>query len=65
MALAARVDVEVECGADQLCSGAKTGIEAAVHARKDTFELDETETILLVDASNAFNAVSLTVMLWN
>ena len=56
MALATRVDVEIECGADQLCSGAKAGIKAAVHAVKDTFELDETEAILMVDASNAFNA---------
>ena len=65
MALATRVDVEIECGADQLCSGAKAGIEAAVHAMKDTFELDETEAILMVDASNAFNAVSRPAMLWN
>ena len=39
MALATRVDVEVECGADQLCSGAKAGIEAVVHAMKDTLNL--------------------------
>ena len=42
----------------------QAGIEAAVHAMKDTFELDETEAILMVDA-NAFNAVSRPAMLWN
>ena len=30
MALAKRFDVDVQCGANQLCSGAKAGIEAAV-----------------------------------
>ena len=50
MALATRLDVEEICGADQLCSGAKAGIEAAVHAMRDIFEREDIEGVLLVDA---------------
>ncbi len=65
MALATRFDVEEVCGADQLCSGAKAGIEAAAHAMNDMFDSDETEGVLLVDAANAFNVLSRPAMLWN
>ena len=34
------------------------GIEAAVHAARFAFELEENEGILLVDATNAFNAIA-------
>ena len=41
-------------GAMQLCVGQIGGVEAAVHAVNSLFHLEETEVILLVDASNAF-----------
>ena len=65
MALATSLDVQAVCGADQLSAGAKAGIEAAVHAMKDVFEAEETEGLVLVDASNAFNSLSRPAPLWN
>ena len=65
MALATGLDVKNEFGADQLCPGAKAGIEAAVHAMKELFEADESEGLLLVDAANALNALNKSAALWN
>ena len=65
MAPAVGIDVQELCGADQLCSGAKAGIEAAIHAMKEIFAAEETEGLLLVDASNAFNMISRPATLWN
>ena len=51
-----RQDVQEASGAVQLCAGQIAGIEAAVHAVRS--QNDETEAILLVDASNAFNSLN-------
>ena len=45
-------------GALQTCTGIESGIEAAVHAMADEFHKEETEAILLVDATNAFNSMN-------
>ena len=37
IALATRYEVEDVCGASQLCSGLKSGIEGAVHALREVF----------------------------
>ena len=42
----------------QSCAGLKGGIEASIHATRTMFEDKETEGVLLVDASNAFNALN-------
>ena len=50
-------------GTIQLCVGQISGIEASVHAVHSLFQRDETEAILLLDASNAFNSLNrLTVL---
>ena len=51
-------DVIDACGATQVCAGHKSGSEAAIHAMHNIFESDETDTALLIDASNAFNSLN-------
>ena len=48
-----------------MCGGQISGIEAAVHVARSAFELEENEAILLVDATNAFNALNCQVALHN
>ena len=40
------------------CAGIPEGIEASIHAMRQIYEDSATEGILLVDASNAFNALN-------
>ena len=54
---AVRSDIQRACGSLQVCAGLESGCEAAVHAVRESFEEDETEAALLIDASNAFNSV--------
>ena len=49
----------------QTCAGIAGGIEASIHAMRKIFEDSETEAILLVDASNAFNALNRAAALHN
>ena len=49
----------------QTCAGLPGGMEASIHAMRRIFEDDETEGILLVDASNAFNAMNREAALHN
>uniref|UniRef100_A0A8D8LKG0 Reverse transcriptase domain-containing protein n=1 Tax=Cacopsylla melanoneura TaxID=428564 RepID=A0A8D8LKG0_9HEMI len=65
MALVTGEDVTQECGADQLCGGTKAGIEGAIHGISQLFNDQEEVGLLLMDASNAFNALSRPVALWN
>ena len=58
-------DVQAAAGPLQTCAGHEAGCEAAVHAMREIFTLDDTEAILLVDASNAFNAVNRQAALHN
>ena len=60
-----REDIQKSCGSLQVCAGLESGCEAAIHAVRETFEDDETEAALLIDASNAFNSVKRECTLQN
>ena len=61
----ARADLQDAAGSLQLCAGQIAGIEAAVHAMREAFLKEETEAVLLVDASNAFNSLNRNAALHN
>ena len=61
----AKQDVMNASGAMQVCAGQKSGGEAAIHAMRSTFEANETDPALLVDASNAFSSLNRAAALNN
>ena len=60
-----RYDVMEAAGPLQFCAGQIAGIEAAIHAVRSTFECEGTQGVLLVDASNTFNALNCSTALLN
>ena len=60
-----RKDIMLSAGPLQACSGIGSGCEAAVHATREVFDESEVEGALLVDATNAFNALNRKVALQN
>ena len=58
-------DVIDASGSLQVCEGHKSENEAAIHAMRDIFHADETDAVLLIDASNTFNALNRTAALNN
>ena len=67
--MATRVDIEDLCGTDQLCGGIRSGIEGVIHAMNDLFAQHHDSVpgwgVLSVDASNAFNSLKHSALLWN
>jgi len=53
-----RNDTTNSVGSLQVCAGHEGGCESAIHAMKDIFEQHDTEAVLMIDASNAFNSVN-------
>ncbi len=49
----------------QLCAGQPSGSEAAIHAMRNIFDADDTDAILLIYASNAFNSLNRAAALHN
>ena len=60
-----RNDVRAAAGPLQLCCGQYGGCEAAVHAMRDVFQAEDTDAVIFVDASNAFNNLNRKVALYN
>jgi hypothetical protein len=66
--LVAGEEAKEACGIDQLYAGLKAGIEGDIHAINKLWqEMKEEEDwgFLLIDASNAFNELNRTAMLWH
>ncbi|CAH3183141.1 unnamed protein product [Porites lobata] len=58
-------DVIDASGSLQVCAGHKSGSEAAIHAMRELFEHDNSDAVLLIDASNAFNSLNRAAALHN
>ena len=58
-------EIQETAGPLQASTGLKGGAEAAIHVMKYIFNSDDTDGIILVDASNAFNSLNRQVALHN
>ena len=58
-------DIQEVAGALQLCTGQQAGGESAVHAMRKISDDPDTEAVLLVNVSNAFNTLNRNVALLN
>ena len=60
-----KFDILGAAGSSQLCAGQDSGCEAAIHAVRELYGHSDTEAILLIDASNAFNCLARNTALMN
>ena len=51
-------DIQLAAGALQTCAGYEAGSEAAVHAMSTIFKDEDSDSVLFVDATNAFNQLN-------
>ena len=58
-------DVIDVSGSIQVCAGHKSGSKTAIHAMREIFEHDNSDAVLLLDASNAFNVLNRAAALHN
>jgi hypothetical protein len=58
-------DVQNAAGTLQMCTGLRSGIEAAVHMANTAWQDDTTEAMLFLDADNAFNRLNRRAALHN
>ena len=52
-------------GFQQLCAGQESGAEASIHSLREIQDEDDTDGVLLLDASNAFNSINRKAMINN
>ena len=66
-AILAVIDANIKkaAGSIQLCVGQTSGCEAGVHAMRQIFREEDTDAILIVDATNAFNSLNRKAALVN
>ena len=60
-----KADTQEETGSVQLCADQISGTKIAVYTVKTLFQQEDTEAILLVDATNAFNFLNRLIALHN
>ena len=60
-----KVEIQEATGSKQLCTRQISGVEAAIHTARECFLKEDTEAVLLIDASNAFNSLNRNVALHN
>ena len=58
-------NIQAAAGPHQLCAGQIAGTEAAVHAVRSVLNHNDSDAILLVDASNPFNSLNHSVALYS
>ena len=58
-------DIIDSVGSLQVCAGQDAGCEAAIHSLRKIFEDEDTEAVMLIDASNAFNSINRKAFLHN
>lgn len=52
---ALKTEIQEAAGYTQLCAGQDAGNETAIHAMQQVFKEPDSEGVLLVNATNAFN----------
>jgi len=62
---ALRDEIISSIGCLQTCAGLEAGCESTIHVTRNKFDEEETEAVVLVDASNAFNAINRKAFLHN
>ena len=65
VAWALRDEVQTAAGPLQMSSGLQGGAEAAIHTIREIFHSDNSDAVILVDATNAFNNLNRMVALHN
>ena len=60
-----KADLQEDLGCLQMCGGQISSIKATVHGARKVFDSNDTDAVLLVDVTNAFNTLNHLVTLQN